>query len=316
MTTFVPLLTIPMDTLVANLIGAHAFITTYFDSSVAHIIGPQDLIVAVNQTSSYLEWKTWVVAEVEHKDFLWDYDTSFLLPGELNCKNENPSSILHWLLLPSHAISAPTALVVIGSTALVSKAMELEASSSRVSLANTYQDLQVSRESSFTSVAKNTISMSHSGSQTSVGDRDLVPTVSDPTSKRAKLILESDRPAGSSPYSLVPLILIIYLAFPAPPKPASPPLTCVSSFWCKEMTVPVASGKPPCPQHMQKSTPVVSKPPANMTVRAAVDHTIYTCTFHPDIDLQFDKPPFHQALESMKLSMLSVTPESLTKPSA
>ncbi|KAK0222656.1 hypothetical protein EDD85DRAFT_959895 [Armillaria nabsnona] len=44
-----------------------------------------------------------------------------------------------------------------------------------------------------------------------------------------------------------------------------------------------------------------------------VNNKIYTWAFHPQIDLQFHEPPSHQALESMKLSMLPLAPNSLTK---
>ncbi|KAG7439031.1 uncharacterized protein BT62DRAFT_1014497 [Guyanagaster necrorhizus] len=53
-----------------------------------------------------------------------------------------------------------------------------------------------------------------------------------------------------------------------------------------------------------------------MTARETVNHTIYARAFHPAIDLQFHEPPSRQALESMKLSMLPVAPDSLTKPPA
>ncbi len=44
-----------------------------------------------------------------------------------------------------------------------------------------------------------------------------------------------------------------------------------------------------------------------------VDNMIYAWAFHLQIDLQFHEPPSCQALESMKLSMLPSTPDSLTK---
>ncbi|PBK85803.1 hypothetical protein ARMGADRAFT_1035993 [Armillaria gallica] len=45
-----------------------------------------------------------------------------------------------------------------------------------------------------------------------------------------------------------------------------------------------------------------------------VDNIIYVCAFQPQVDLQFHEPPLCQALEYMKLSMLPLAPDSLTKP--
>ncbi|KAG7443797.1 uncharacterized protein BT62DRAFT_921727 [Guyanagaster necrorhizus] len=387
MTIFIPLLTIPVTTLADNLIGAYAFIATYFDSSVADIIEPQDLIVAVNQATSYLaayhaglmhfdlcnsnysmsfhlelakpEWKAWALTEVEHKNSLWDYDTSLLLPGEPGYKDENPSSILHQLLLPSCTISALPAPVVIGPTALVPKVVEPKASLSEVLWPIPIRTLQVSREPSFPLVTKNTISIVlsavSSGSRTTVVHKHqqetgiLAPIVPAPASKRAKPILvasssqscvqplvplfsvsqttfqwkpipgslefsvpsalsidhntstpsavESARSAGSSPCSV---------STPDPPSegPEGAPMEAVPSALdsplslsphayhpLTEMTVLVASEKPPHSQCMQQSILTVSKAPANMT---------------------FHESPSCQALEFMKLSMLPVAPDSLT----
>ncbi|KAG7443285.1 uncharacterized protein BT62DRAFT_922065 [Guyanagaster necrorhizus] len=371
----------------ANLISAHAFMAAYFNSSVADIIEPQDLIIAVNQAayhaglmhfdlhdsnysvSFHLElakliqhipthlqckkWKAWALTEVEHKNSSWDYDASLLLSGELDYKDGNSSSIPHWLLLSSCAISAPSAPVVIGPTALVPKVMEPEASSSGVSWPTSIRIPQVSREPTVSSGLIFTFSSSlplqrvtvvHKHQQeTGILAPPLVPLSSVslitfqwkpiPGSLKFSVpsappidhdtstpsAVESDRPAGSSPCSvstpdpasessegapieavpsaldsLLSPSLHAYHPLTTSLKSASPP-PIHASFQCKDMTVLVASGKPPHSQCMQQSILTVSKAPANMT---------------------FHEPLFHQALEYMKLSMLPVAPDSLTKSSA
>ncbi|KAG7442711.1 uncharacterized protein BT62DRAFT_922426 [Guyanagaster necrorhizus] len=351
MTTFVPSLAIPVATLIANLIGAHTFIAAYFDSSVADIVEPQDLIVAAAYHASLMHFDLHDSNyKMEHKNSSWDYDASLLLPGEPGYKDGNLSSIPHQLLLPSHAISAPPAPVVIGLTALVPKVMKPEASLSG------FQENLIS----FSPVTKNTISMVLSAvssglratvvykhqQETGILAPPLVPLFSvSQTTFQWKPIpgslkfsvpstppidhdtstpsaVESDKPAGSSPCS-------VSTPDPASEGPEGALTEAVSSALnsllspsphvyhpLTEMTILMASGKPPHSQCMQQSIPTVSKAPANMSVGETVNHTIYAYAFHLAIDLQFYEPPFHQALESMKLSMLPVAPDSLTKPPA
>ncbi|KAG7439035.1 uncharacterized protein BT62DRAFT_1014484, partial [Guyanagaster necrorhizus] len=196
------------------------------------------------------EWKAWALTEVERKNSLWDYDASLLLPGEPGYKDGNPSSVPHRLLLPSRAISAPPAPVVIGPTALVPKVVEPEASSSGgvlifvallVPRPTPIRTPQVSREPSFPPVTKNTVSVVlpavSSGSRATVVRKRqretgiLAPTVPTPASKRAKPI-----PAASSSRScappLVPLSSVSQTTFqwkPIPgslefPVPSAPPI--------------------------------------------------------------------------------------------
>ncbi|KAG7450826.1 uncharacterized protein BT62DRAFT_917119 [Guyanagaster necrorhizus] len=294
--TFVSLLTISMATLMANLIGAHAFIAAYFDSSVADIMELQNLIVAVNQAIPYLaayhaslmyfnlcnshysmpfylelakivqcifiylqskEWKASMLMKVEHNNFPWDYNASLLLSEEPDYKNGNLSSILYQLLLSLHAISALSAPVVIGPTVLAPKIMESEASSSE-----------------FQESLRITVACKHQQ-----GTEILAPTVPDPVSKRAKLILppsavESNRPAGS--------------------------------FLCS-VSIPDSASERPEGASM-KIIPLALN--YQLSLSPHVYHSLTT------IDLQFYKPLSCQVLESMKLSMLPVASDSLTKPSA
>ncbi|KAK0468818.1 hypothetical protein IW261DRAFT_1573429 [Armillaria novae-zelandiae] len=95
------------------------------------------------------------------------------------------------------------------------------------------------------------------------------------------------------------------LSLPPPPSFLEPaqPLPVVKS---------VVSSKGKGKVVEQPSAIVSFAPPSPLTTDV-VDNTIYFHAFHPSVDLQYHKPPSHQALESMKLSLLPATPDSLTK---
>ncbi|KAK0481338.1 hypothetical protein IW261DRAFT_1562630 [Armillaria novae-zelandiae] len=65
---------------------------------------------------------------------------------------------------------------------------------------------------------------------------------------------------------------------------------------------------------VEQPSAVVSFAPSSSLTTDVVDNTIYSRAFHPSVDLQYHEPPSHQALESMKLSLLPAAPDSLTKP--
>ncbi|KAK0231655.1 hypothetical protein EDD85DRAFT_793320 [Armillaria nabsnona] len=125
---------------------------------------------------------------------------------------------------------------------------------------------------------------------------------------------------------------------PATPAPPLPPAEFSSKAKGKEKAIAPSSPASPSlhnraarnkrsPPHSSKdrhkanrspiasgSKVTVAATPAASLAAAPVDNTIYMWAFHLQVDLQFHEPPSHQALEYMKLSMLPLAPDSLTKP--
>ncbi|KAK0243533.1 hypothetical protein EDD85DRAFT_947721 [Armillaria nabsnona] len=119
---------------------------------------------------------------------------------------------------------------------------------------------------------------------------------------------------------------------PAPPLPATePPSKSKGKAKATEPSSPVSPsprGHAACNQwspprssqdhRKARKSPIPSGSKAGSAATPAlqagnVDNKIYARAFHPQIDLQFHEPPSRQALESMKLSMLPLAPDSLTK---
>ncbi|KAK0459034.1 hypothetical protein IW261DRAFT_1579261 [Armillaria novae-zelandiae] len=93
----------------------------------------------------------------------------------------------------------------------------------------------------------------------------------------------------------------------APPLPFSEPVQSLSVV--KSAVSSKGKGKV-----VEQPSAVVSFAPSSSLTTDVVDNTIYSCAFHPSVDLQYHEPPSRQALESMKLSLLPAAPDSLTKP--
>ncbi len=126
----------------------------------------------------------------------------------------------------------------------------------------------------------------------------------------------------------LPGLLYVSLTAPAVPAPLLPPADSSTKSKGKGKAVQQSSPASPSPHdhaacnkwsppHSSKDCRKAKKsltPSRNKIDSAAapvalleadnVDNMIYVWAFHLLIDLQFHKPPSHQALESMKLSML------------
>ncbi|KAK0473624.1 hypothetical protein IW261DRAFT_1423536 [Armillaria novae-zelandiae] len=104
-----------------------------------------------------------------------------------------------------------------------------------------------------------------------------------------------------------PLTALTYISLSALSEPVQPfPVAGTSSKGKSKEKARVAA----------LPAPAVAAPIPSMVVTASdvMDSTIYTCGFHPDIDLQFHEPPSREALERMKMFLLPAAPVSLTKP--
>ncbi|KAK0471040.1 hypothetical protein IW261DRAFT_1572400 [Armillaria novae-zelandiae] len=110
-----------------------------------------------------------------------------------------------------------------------------------------------------------------------------------------------------------PLTGLTYVSFSAPSEPAQPfPVANSSSKGKNKGKAHVVAL--PAPAVLAPVSLIVATASKPWLPSEIVDHTIYACGFHPDINLQFHEPPSCEALECMKLSLLPAAPDSLTKP--